>query len=209
MRRAARLAAAACSPVLEQALALRAEAAGRPARRPGLDLRPRPRRGRRSREHHPPIPPEEFDKTELLRLEKETLGLYVSEHPLSSIRGELRAKTDATLAELERRRDGEIVTVGGIVSEVKHLTTKKGEPMVFMRLDDVTGGTEMRRLQLDLRRLARAVRPRPDPDRQGPGRPQGGRDEADRAGGDGVRGGRRASARCALRIDATQAPGAA
>jgi DNA polymerase-3 subunit alpha len=93
--------------------------------------------------HHPQTPTEEFDKNELLRLEKETLGLYVSEHPLSSIRNELRAKTDATLAELERRRDGEIVTVGGIVSDVKHLTTKKGEPMVFMRLDDVTGGAEI------------------------------------------------------------------
>jgi DNA polymerase III subunit alpha len=93
--------------------------------------------------HHPPTPAEEFEKPELLRLEKETLGLYVSEHPLSSIRNELRQKTDATLAELERRRDGETVTVGGIVSDVKHLTTKKGEPMVFMRLDDVTGGAEI------------------------------------------------------------------
>jgi len=92
--------------------------------------------------HHPPVPAEEFEKSELLRLEKETLGLYVSEHPLSSIRGELRAKTDATIAELERRRDGETVVVGGIVSEVKHLTTKRGEPMAFMRLDDVTGGIE-------------------------------------------------------------------
>jgi DNA polymerase-3 subunit alpha len=92
--------------------------------------------------HHPPIPAGEFEKHELLRLEKETLGLYVSEHPLSSIRGELRAKTDATIAELERRRDGETVTVGGIVSDVKHLTTKRGEPMCFMRLDDVTGGIE-------------------------------------------------------------------
>jgi DNA polymerase III subunit alpha len=93
--------------------------------------------------HHPVVPSEEYEKNELLRLEKETLGLYVSEHPLSSIRTELRQKTDATLAELERRRDGEIVTVGGIVSDVKHLTTKKGEPMVFLRLDDVTGGAEI------------------------------------------------------------------
>ncbi|MGE5691233.1 MAG: OB-fold nucleic acid binding domain-containing protein, partial [Pseudomonadota bacterium] len=35
------------------------------------------------------------------------------------------------------------VTVGGIVSAVKQLTTKKGEPMVFLRLDDVTGGAEV------------------------------------------------------------------
>jgi DNA polymerase-3 subunit alpha len=92
---------------------------------------------------HPAIHAEEFEKNELLRLEKEVLGLYVSEHPLHSVRDQLRRKTDCTLAEIERRRDGEVVTVGGIVSALKHLTTKKGEPMVFMRLDDVTGGAEV------------------------------------------------------------------
>jgi DNA polymerase-3 subunit alpha len=90
-----------------------------------------------------PIGSEEFEKSELLRLEKDTLGLYVSEHPLHAIRDQLRRKTDCSLADVERRRDGEIVTVGGIVSAIKHLTTKKGEPMVFMRLDDVTGGAEV------------------------------------------------------------------
>ena len=92
--------------------------------------------------HHPPIPAGEFEKQELLRLEKETLGLYVSEHPLQAVREQLRRRTDATLAELERRRDGEIVTVGGIVSEVKQVTTKRGEPMVFLTLDDPTGAAE-------------------------------------------------------------------
>jgi DNA polymerase-3 subunit alpha len=92
---------------------------------------------------HPKISTEEFEKNELLRLEKDTLGLYVSEHPLHSIRDQLRRKTDCALADVERRRDGEVVTVGGIVSAIKHLTTKKGEPMVFMRLDDVTGGAEV------------------------------------------------------------------
>jgi len=92
---------------------------------------------------HPPITGEEYEKNELLRLEKETLGVYVSEHPLQAIRDQLRRKTDAPLAEIERRRDGEVVTVGGIVGAIKQLTTKKGEPMVFMRLDDVTGGAEV------------------------------------------------------------------
>ena len=91
---------------------------------------------------HPPIGSEEFEKNDLLRLEKETLGLYVSEHPLEAIRAQLRRKTDASLAELERRRDGDIVTVAGIVSAIKQLTTKKGDPMVFMRLDDVLGSAE-------------------------------------------------------------------
>ena len=94
-------------------------------------------------QHYRAIPAVEFEKNELLRLEKETLGLYVSEHPLEAIRAQLRRKTDASLAELERRRDGEIVTVAGIVSALKQLTTKKGEPMVFMRLDDVVGSTEV------------------------------------------------------------------
>jgi DNA polymerase-3 subunit alpha len=93
--------------------------------------------------HHAPIPAVEFEKNELLRLEKETLGLYVSEHPLSGIRDQLRRKTDCALAEVERRRDGETVTVGGIVGAVKQLTTRKGEPMVFLRLDDLTGSTEV------------------------------------------------------------------
>ena len=92
--------------------------------------------------HHAPIPAEEYERSELLRLEKETLGLWVSEHPLAEIGAELRRKTDRALADLERCRDGEIVTVGGIVSSVKALTTKKGDPMVFLRLDDLTGSAE-------------------------------------------------------------------
>jgi len=93
--------------------------------------------------HYPPISSGEFEKSELLRLEKETLGLYVSEHPLHAVRDQLRRKTDCALADLERRRDGEVVTVGGIVGSVKQLTTKKGEPMVFLALDDPTGGGEV------------------------------------------------------------------
>ncbi|HUH16139.1 MAG TPA: DNA polymerase III subunit alpha, partial [Gaiellaceae bacterium] len=92
--------------------------------------------------HHPAIPAGEFEKAELLKLEKESLGLYVSEHPLHAVREQLRRKTDCSLAELEKRRDGEVVTVGGIVSAVKQLTTKRGEPMVFLALDDPTGSAE-------------------------------------------------------------------
>src|SRR5687767_374838 len=92
---------------------------------------------------HPTISKLEFEKADLLRLEKESLGLYVSEHPLHTVREQLRRKTDCTLGELERRRDGEVVTVGGIVSAVKQLTTKRGEPMVFLALDDPTGGGEV------------------------------------------------------------------
>ncbi|HXV56709.1 MAG TPA: DNA polymerase III subunit alpha [Gaiellaceae bacterium] len=92
--------------------------------------------------HRKAIPSEEFEKKDLLMMEKESLGLYVSEHPLQSIRDQLRRKTDVRMADVERRRDGEVVTVGGIVSAVKQLTTKKGDPMVFLRLDDLSGSLE-------------------------------------------------------------------
>jgi DNA polymerase III subunit alpha len=93
--------------------------------------------------HHPRLPTSEFDERELLRLEKETLGLYVSEHPLERVADELKRKTDCRLADVERRRDGEIVVVGGIVSGLKQVTTKRGEPMVFVALDDPTGNAEV------------------------------------------------------------------
>ena len=60
------------------------------------------------------MPTEEYDKNDLLRLEKEVLGLYVSEHPLSGIRDELRRKT--TTSASRTGADGEAVTVGGIVA---------------------------------------------------------------------------------------------
>jgi DNA polymerase III subunit alpha len=92
---------------------------------------------------HPPISSEEYEKNDLLRLEKESLGLYVSEHPLAAVKEQLFRKTDCRLAEVPARRDGEIVTVGGIVGTMKQLTTRKGDPMVFARLDDLTGSAEV------------------------------------------------------------------
>jgi len=91
---------------------------------------------------HAAIAADEFEKNELLAMEKEVLGLYVTEHPLSAIRDQLRRKADTTIAELERRRDGEVVIVGGIVSAMRQMTTKRGEAMVFLRIEDVTGGVD-------------------------------------------------------------------
>ena len=92
---------------------------------------------------HPPIPTEELEKAELLALEKETLGLYVSEHPLHGIRDQLRRKVDLPLNEVASRRDGDVVTVGGIVGALRHLTTRRGDPMAFVRLDDLSGSIEV------------------------------------------------------------------
>ncbi len=91
---------------------------------------------------HPPVPEGEFERRELLSLEKEALGLYVSEHPLSGLGPGLRRATDCPLSELEQRRDGEIVTVAGMVGAIRTLTTRKGDPMAFVRVDDLSGSVE-------------------------------------------------------------------
>jgi DNA polymerase-3 subunit alpha len=93
--------------------------------------------------HHATVPIDEFEKAELLRLEKESLGLYVSEHPLGAIRDQLRKRTDCTLVELERRREGETVLAGGMVASLRSTLTKKGEPMAFVQLEDLTGSIEV------------------------------------------------------------------
>jgi DNA polymerase III subunit alpha len=96
-----------------------------------------------SRQHHAPIMADEFDKRELLRLEKETLGTYLSSHPLAEVKDALRARVDCSLSQLESKADGSIVTVGGIVTECKRIRTKRGDPMMFATLDDVEGQVEM------------------------------------------------------------------
>ena len=95
------------------------------------------------RSQHPPILGEEFEQRELLVLEKETMGTFLSDHPLSEVRDALRVRADCTLAELEKKADGAWVTVGGIVAESKKIRTKSGSNMMFATLDDLEGRVEI------------------------------------------------------------------
>jgi DNA polymerase-3 subunit alpha len=92
---------------------------------------------------HPPIPTEEFDQAELLAVEKESIGLFVSAHPLKAVREAMRVRVDCTLAQLADRRDGEWVTVGGIITQAKKIRTRRGDPMMFATLDDLEGNVEI------------------------------------------------------------------
>jgi DNA polymerase III subunit alpha len=92
---------------------------------------------------HPPIPVEEFEQAQLLAVEKEAIGLFVSAHPLKPLREIMRARTDCPLAALADRRDKEWVTVGGIIVEAKRIRTRNGDPMMFATLDDLGGAVEM------------------------------------------------------------------
>jgi DNA polymerase-3 subunit alpha len=95
------------------------------------------------RPSHPPIPSEEFDQPQLLAVEKEAIGLFISAHPLKPMREAMRAKADCSLAALADRRDKDWVTVGGIITESKRIRTRNGDHMMFATLDDLEGSVEM------------------------------------------------------------------
>jgi DNA polymerase-3 subunit alpha len=71
---------------------------------------------------------EEFEKRTLLRLEKEMLGQFVTDHPLLEVRDRLAAQTDMELPDVANLGDGDRVAVGGIVSTVQRKYTKTRDP---------------------------------------------------------------------------------
>jgi DNA polymerase-3 subunit alpha len=92
---------------------------------------------------HLAIPPGEFDQRELLRLEKETLGTFLSAHPLAEVRDALRARVDCSLSDAVQRQDGAWLTVGGIVAEAKKVRTRAGRHIMFAALDDLEERIEL------------------------------------------------------------------
>jgi len=113
--------------------------------------------GAASSHHRPPISAAEFERRELLAIEKETLGTYLSSHPLTEVRDALRARVDCGLAELASKPDGAWVTVGGIVADSKKIRTKSGSQMMFATLDDVEGQVEMLVFKADEAESAGAI----------------------------------------------------
>ena len=90
-----------------------------------------------------PIPDQEFGKTQRLAFEKEMLGLYVSDHPLMGAERALRRHTDATLSELKEMREGELRTVGGVVTALAKKYTKRGDLMATFVLEDLGAAVEV------------------------------------------------------------------
>jgi len=83
---------------------------------------------------------DEFDKRTLLRLEKEMLGQFVTDHPLLEVREALSAACSHEIADLDSLGDGDLVTIGGIIGAVGRKYTKRGEPYAQFRLEGLAGG---------------------------------------------------------------------
>jgi DNA polymerase III subunit alpha len=84
----------------------------------------------------------EWSEDQRLEGEKETLGLYLTGHPIARYSEELKHFTSATIAELRPTADRAVV-VAGLVVGLRVMQTKRGDRMAFLTLDDRTGRLEL------------------------------------------------------------------
>jgi DNA polymerase-3 subunit alpha len=90
-----------------------------------------------------PISTIEFDQSELLAVEKEAIGLFISAHPLKAVREALSLAVDCPLSSVSGRPDKDTVTIGGIVTQARKIRTRAGADMMFATLDDLEAQVEI------------------------------------------------------------------
>ena len=83
---------------------------------------------------------DEWDKSTKLNFERQMLGLYVSDHPLSGMTSVLAGMRDMSIAQLLNRSkgmDGKAVTLAGLVTAVDRRVSKKGNPWAIVTIEDL------------------------------------------------------------------------
>ncbi|MHB8463186.1 MAG: DNA polymerase III subunit alpha, partial [Vulcanimicrobiaceae bacterium] len=85
----------------------------------------------------------EPNRAQLLAWEKETLGIYISGHPLTDIQPQFVRAGATLIKELRSSDDDASVTVGGIVTAVRRVTTKSGTQMLIASIEDTSGSVEV------------------------------------------------------------------
>jgi DNA polymerase-3 subunit alpha len=84
----------------------------------------------------------EWKEAQLLAFEKESVGFYISGHPLAAFEADLKRYVTATTETLEKVPDGKEVIICGIIAGLKQKITKKGDKMAILDLEDLTGTVE-------------------------------------------------------------------
>ena len=82
---------------------------------------------------------EEISRQQLLQWEKELIGIYISQHPLAYISDLLKDQVTHTTAEITEELDKRKVVLGGTIKEARRITTKKGDTMCVVQLEDMYG----------------------------------------------------------------------
>ena len=86
---------------------------------------------------------DEWDEKEKLRKEKESLGFYITGHPLDRFGNEIGTFISCLIQDLSAQKDKSTVKIAGVVENFKMKRTKRGDKMAVINLEDLTGSTEV------------------------------------------------------------------
>ncbi len=86
---------------------------------------------------------EEWSAQQLLAYEKESLGFYITGHPLDKFEGAMRQLTSGAIANLREKAPNGETKVGGVVTALRLRNTKKGDRYASFQLEDRTGFVEV------------------------------------------------------------------
>ncbi|MBN2097766.1 MAG: DNA polymerase III subunit alpha [Candidatus Omnitrophica bacterium] len=89
----------------------------------------------------PPIP--EWPENQLLAYEKQMLGFYITGHPLARYSRILKNYASNSTQDLTHLQEREQISIGGIISKIKNITTKRNEKMAIINLEDLDGFVEI------------------------------------------------------------------
>jgi DNA polymerase-3 subunit alpha len=89
----------------------------------------------------PDIP--EWDDRKKLAFEKETVGFYITGHPLDAALQEINTIIDSTIQNLAELSDEQPVRIGGLIRTCKKHKSKRGDPMAFLTLEDIYESVEV------------------------------------------------------------------
>lgn len=80
-------------------------------------------------------------KNEKIIWEKELLGMFVSSHPMEGIQGKI--KNILRIEEIQPEMTGRIIKIAGVISKIQKITTKSGNPMLFLEIEDLSAKIEV------------------------------------------------------------------
>ena len=79
---------------------------------------------------------------EKLKLEKQLLGFYLSDHPLKHLTKPAKLVSPVSISHLEETKDRTKVSIVAMIPELKQITTRKGDRMAIIQLEDLSGSCE-------------------------------------------------------------------
>ena len=80
--------------------------------------------------------------TQILQWEKELLGLYFSSHPLDNLQEFFQMKKAIPIKSALEKKDSDLVVLGVLITKIRKITTKKGQMMAFLSMEDKSGSVD-------------------------------------------------------------------